>query len=100
MIDNLESLYVFFSASNKRYSILNKELAGLENVLQLRNLSKTRWTARAESIKAVWVSFDAISDSLHHISLQSNLYDRMIEQKRSVSTKICILSILLFYYYL
>lgn len=56
MINNLESLYVFFSASTKRYSVLNNEME-IENKLQLKNLSKTRWTARAKSIKAVWNSF-------------------------------------------
>lgn len=76
MIDNLESLYVFFSASNKRYSVLCKEMSELENVLQLRNLSKTRWTARAESIKAVWCSFEAICDSLSYISSHHKVYDR------------------------
>ena len=30
----------------------------------LRNLSKTRWSARAESVKAVWWSLDAILDGL------------------------------------
>ncbi|KAL4085391.1 hypothetical protein QTP88_027250 [Uroleucon formosanum] len=54
MIDNLENLYVFFSASNKRYSVLNKQMDNVDNTLQLRNLSKTRWTARAESIKAIF----------------------------------------------
>ncbi|XP_060881749.1 uncharacterized protein LOC132953246 [Metopolophium dirhodum] len=81
MIDNLESLYVFFSASNKRYSILCKEMSDLDNVLQLRNLSKTRWTARAESIKAVWCSFEAICDSLHYISSHQDAYDRMTRTK-------------------
>ncbi|XP_050065932.1 uncharacterized protein LOC114126893 [Aphis gossypii] len=60
MIDNLENIYVFFSASNKRYSVLNKQMNNVDNTLQLRNLSKTRWTARAESIKAVWVSYEAM----------------------------------------
>lgn len=81
MIDNLESSYVFFSASNKRYSILCKEISDLDNVLQLRNLSKTRWTARAESIKAVWCSFEAICNSLHYISSHQDAYDRMTRTK-------------------
>lgn len=63
MIDNLENLYVFFSASNKRYSVLNKQMDNVDNTLQLRNLSKTRWTARSESIKAVWVSYEAICNT-------------------------------------
>lgn len=74
MIGNLESLYVFFSASTKRYSVLNKEM-DIENKLQLKNLSKTRWTARAESIKAVWNSFEALCISLSNIYSNSSYFD-------------------------
>ena len=35
-------------------------------------MSKTRWTARAESIRAVWASFDAIVSSLHMIIDESS----------------------------
>lgn len=50
-IDILESIYVFFSASTKRSSNLMERMEKIEGSLKLRNLSKTRWTARAESIK-------------------------------------------------
>ncbi|KAF0749187.1 52 kDa repressor of the inhibitor of the protein kinase-like [Aphis craccivora] len=52
----------------KRYVHLQKSLAEIENSLQLSNLSKTRWTARADSIKAVWVSFDSIIKILEEMS--------------------------------
>lgn len=32
----------------------------IENSLQLRNLYKTRWTARVDSIKSLWVSLYSI----------------------------------------
>ena len=32
------------------------------------NISKTRWTARAESIKAVWISYEQIIDALQDMS--------------------------------
>ena len=35
--------------------------------MKLRNLSKTRWTVRAESIRAVWASFEAIKETLETI---------------------------------
>jgi len=73
LIGNLESLYVFFNASTKRYGILSKKLSEIEGSLQLCNLSKTRWTARAES--AVWTSFEIILETLQEIS-SSNFYDR------------------------
>ena len=31
------------------------------------NLSKTRWMARAESIQAVWISYEAIVEALEEI---------------------------------
>lgn len=70
--NSLESIYVFFTASTKRYAILNEKLAKLENSLGLKNLSKTRWTARAESIKAVHAEFEEIVDVLMEISTSKN----------------------------
>lgn len=64
----LEHLFVFFFSSTKRYAHLQKSLSMIENSLQLRNLSKTRWTARAESIKSVWVSLDSIIKTLREMS--------------------------------
>ena len=62
----LEALFVFFTSSTKRITSLQESIRVLEvdNPLYLRNLSKTRWTARAESIKSVWSSYEAILDSL------------------------------------
>ncbi len=37
------------------------------NSLALKNLSKTRWTARAEAVKAVHISYEKILDSLFKI---------------------------------
>ena len=39
-----------------------------ENSLKLRNLSKTRWLARSESIRAVWISFEVIQNTLVDVS--------------------------------
>ncbi|CAI6346415.1 unnamed protein product [Macrosiphum euphorbiae] len=60
----LENIYVFFSASTKRSKDLTDRMKEIEGSLQLRNLSKTRWTARAESIKSVWISLDIIIETL------------------------------------
>ena len=76
----LEELYVFFSASTKRFQPLKEKLDAIENSLQLRNLSKTRWTARAESIKAVNTSFEVISEFLFEIS-HSNEFDAKTKTK-------------------
>ncbi len=47
LFDVLEDIFVFFTASIKRSASLNECIKHLklDNTLQLRNLSKTRWTA-------------------------------------------------------
>ena len=65
----LERLFVFYTDSTKHMSSLQDSIKALEveNPLNLRNLSKMRWTARAESIKSVWSSYEAILDSLERL---------------------------------
>lgn len=65
----------FYSAINKRYSVLSKQMNNVDNTLQLSNLSKTRWTARAESIKAVWYSYEDICNTLQYICLHPKIFD-------------------------
>ena len=64
LFEQLEALYVFFASSTKRNSVIVEKIAAVENALQLRNLSRTRWAPRAESVHAVWVSYEAITESL------------------------------------
>lgn len=80
-IDTLESLYVFFSSSNKIYGLLHEKISKIENALQLRNLSKTRWTARAESVKAVWNSLEAVIESLDEINSLNKCFDKATRSK-------------------
>ena len=47
---------------------MNDELQNVENSLMLINLSLTRWTARAESLRAMWISYEAVIDVLRKIS--------------------------------
>lgn len=60
----------------------------VENSLQLRNLSKTRWTARAESIKSVWVSLDSIIKTLEEMSMAQFLDKSTKTQALGMSKKI------------
>ncbi|CAI6373668.1 unnamed protein product [Macrosiphum euphorbiae] len=84
----LEHMYVFFSSSTKRYAHLQKSLSEIENSLQLRNLSKKRWTARAESIKAVWVSFDSIVKTLEEMSTAQYFDKNTRSQALGITKKI------------
>lgn len=54
MIYVLENMYQFFSASIKRSKDLFDHMKDVElGSLQMKNLSKTGWTALAENIKSV-----------------------------------------------
>ena len=72
--DLLEEIYVFFTSSTKHSASLNECIKHLklDNTLQLWNFSKTRWTARAESIILVWHSIDAITMSFEQLGEPSN----------------------------
>jgi hypothetical protein len=72
MYSLLEDLYVFFSRSCKRDAVLRDHIKPVENALKLRNLSKTRWVYRSESIEAVWSSFEAIRKALVQIAEKDN----------------------------
>ena len=60
LFETLQVTYSFFSGSTKRYAVLHDELQNVENSLMLRNLSLTRWTARAESLRAMWISYEVL----------------------------------------
>ena len=54
----------FFSKSAKRHAELDHEIGKIDNALKLRSLAQTRWSARPESIEAVWRSLDIIVEVL------------------------------------
>ncbi|XP_028394403.1 uncharacterized protein LOC114518580 [Dendronephthya gigantea] len=72
MYEVLEAIYVFFNASTKRSKALADLLKEVENSLQLRNLSKTRWTVRPESVEAAWRSFDTVVEAHRALNYQDD----------------------------
>lgn len=82
MFDIIQELYVFFTSSTKRFQPLKDQVGEVEKSLMLRNLSKTRWSARAESVQAVWTSFEAIVAVLQHIGGNPDI-DKMTRTKAS-----------------
>ncbi|KAG5887730.1 hypothetical protein JTB14_035080 [Gonioctena quinquepunctata] len=80
MFNILEELYGFFNSSNKRHQFLKTKLEELENALSLKKLSKTRWTARAESLQAVNIAYEKITAVLHDIENHPNI-DRVAKGK-------------------
>ena len=63
----LERIFVIFTKSTKRNAFLREPKKDVENCLKLKNLSKTRWSARAESVEAVWRSLEAIICALDDV---------------------------------
>ncbi|KAJ8031843.1 Zinc finger MYM-type protein 1 [Holothuria leucospilota] len=64
----------------KRFQPLKDQVQTVEKGLMLRNLSKTRWSARAESIQAVWTSFETIVAVLGDIGGNPKI-DKMTQTK-------------------
>lgn len=69
----LEELYMFFTASTKRFQRMTDKLKTIENSTSLKNLSKTRWTARAETLSAVYNSYEGIIVVLDDILKDPNI---------------------------
>ncbi|XP_050316016.1 uncharacterized protein LOC126750435 [Anthonomus grandis grandis] len=69
MFNILEEIYVFFTSSVKRCQILKSQLEQVDNALFLKNLSRTRWTARAESLQAINRLYEIILETLEDISI-------------------------------
>ena len=81
MFDILESTYVFLSSSPKRHDVLKEKLKMNEGGLLLMNLSKTRWSARPDTIDAFWISLYEICKALEEITDPQSKYDPMTKSK-------------------
>ena len=84
----LQDLYNFLTKSTTRFGRLKREIEALQEGLIMKNLSKICWIGRAESIRAVWDSYEILIDLLKNIrtsegsdrdakKMASNLEDRM-----------------------
>ena len=63
--DFLENLYVFFSASTKRHSLLSENMKQSESsVLLPQRISDTRWSSRADATKAFISCYSVIKNTL------------------------------------
>ena len=52
----VQQLYNFFSASTHRWAILTEQLDS--NGLTVKSLSETRWSARADAVKALCTGYN------------------------------------------
>lgn len=63
----VQELFVFFSASTKRWSILKSNLSNVTN-LTLKPLSDTRWSSRIDAITPLRYQLGEVYDALFEIS--------------------------------
>ena len=63
----LQDFYNFLTQSTTRFGNLKDKIEELQEGLTMKNLSKTRWIGRAESIRAVWLSYEILLDILSQI---------------------------------
>ena len=63
----LQDIYNFLTKSTSLFDKLKKNIESLQEGLIMNNLSRTRWIGRAESIRAVWISYEIVIDTLDDI---------------------------------
>jgi len=61
----VQELYTFFSASTHRWSVLIDRLG--PKGLTIKPLSETRWSARADAVKALCAGYDEVKSALQKI---------------------------------
>ena len=62
----VQNVYVFFSASTYRWSVLTKALGS--NLSVVKRLSDTRWSAHADAIKALYFGYTQIQEALKDLA--------------------------------
>jgi hypothetical protein len=82
--DLVQELYVFFSGSTKRWSVLKKYIADLN----LKPLSDTRWSSRIDAIKPLRYQIGPIYDALIEVMEHSSQDVNSSHQARSLAFKI------------
>lgn len=73
----IQDIYVFFSSSTKRWSIICKHLPNLK----LKALSATRWSSRIDAVKPLRYHLEKIFDALLEISGDSLEWDSTTSHK-------------------
>lgn len=67
----IQEIYVFFSSSTKRWSVICKHLPDLK----LKALSATRWSSRIDAVKPLRYNLGKVFDALLEISGDSSAWD-------------------------
>ncbi|XP_065643047.1 uncharacterized protein LOC136074638 [Hydra vulgaris] len=67
--DPVQSVYVFFSASNRRWEVLSQYVSNLT----VKKLNETRWESRIDALKSLRYRLGDIYDALAEIANDTNL---------------------------
>ena len=70
--------------STSRFAKFKDEIEKLKDGLVMKNLSETRWIGRAESIKAVWSSYDILIALMEDMSSEDMRASNILMQLKSV----------------
>lgn len=83
--NNIQKLYVFFSASTHRWAVLKKHVTSLT----LKPLSETRWEARIDAIRPLRYFIKEVCDALFEVA-DDNSFDRIARHEaESLANNIC-----------
>lgn len=68
----VQALYVFFSSSTSIWDILKKHLLSKQKNILLKSRSQTRWSADANSVKALYLGYNEVMLALTEIGEDNN----------------------------
>ena len=63
----VQNLFAFFSASTHRWQVLCKKLEKCEHAVSVKRVSDTRWSARADAVRAIKLGYTHIKEALAEI---------------------------------
>ncbi|GBN66677.1 Zinc finger MYM-type protein 1 [Araneus ventricosus] len=69
--DFIQKVYVFFSSSTRRWNFLQKNLQD-SDIKNVKRISDTRWSARADAVAALILNYKEIQKSLIEIGEHAN----------------------------
>lgn len=95
--DFVQHVYVFFTACIGRYKILTEKLSQSEgNVLVPKSLSETRWSCRADAVKAIVNGYGNIKEGLEEIANNEEQKDIVKNEAGGLLRKMCSLEITIY----
>lgn len=95
----VQSIYVFFTASTERYNLLLDNLSKNEKFLVPKSLSETRWSCRADAVKAIVLGYNSIKTILGKICDDCEQKSLVKVEAEGLFNKLCSLEVAFFLYF-